>query len=154
MVLASHDANGTKHSNIVSLSSRQLKWGATWIFGYFMPLPLGISVTSCQQHHQWYHSFPKFKMIEMRCYTIFCWVILLAITVASHDATGIGFAFMRCHCISVNIQWSEHPCQWGATWLCGNLYHQYHHQWYHCIPWAWWLNWDATWLVWSCGQIK
>ena len=42
--LASHDADCIVNATITFLMSRQSKWGATWLFGYMMPLvPVSVS---------------------------------------------------------------------------------------------------------------
>ena len=79
-------------------------------FWSFHAIGMDISVTCCQQHHQWYQYTTWVWQIELRC-NIFCHVMPLMLPMVSDEANSVRnstTAFPRLMKIKL---------KWGATWL-------------------------------------
>ena len=92
-------------------------------FWSFHAIRIDISVTSWQQHHQWYHCIPYVKKIEMRCkmtFVMWChWhqhldhMMPLALVSAICDVDSMIIGTIA----SLRLWWSKR----GVIWLFGNM---------------------------------
>ena len=145
LVLASHDVNGSKKGTFAFLTSRQLKWDATWLFGHLVTgiyvsiingttallkvrqLKLGATWLfhlRCHLHKHWNHKIPLP-------------LVLVSLHLCQHHVmwTASPVAPMHSLCQVIEMRcnimfWSFDGIGTGisVTWSLQ------HHQWHQCIP--------------------
>ena len=119
MVLALHYTIGIKNDTIALLSSRQLKWGATWVFGHLVPLGLASVSHHAASIINGTAAFLKLRQLKWGAkYPLSCdatgITIWLALVMLSCDATALGSESCG---VDSTIKMTKMRC----TWLFGDV---------------------------------